>query len=122
MSDNIEGLERPKPTDFSGSNQASVRKLDHHNNSGVASLIYGGPQTILADTTSDPGNEYYGFAAPGSDTVEGRADARWRIMKVTGSEVRWAYTTLDPAIPGTGPDFAGRPVMIWDDRLIHDYA
>ena len=117
------GRERPeKAGDAGNNNTGGVKLLDHHNNSGQMVSIYGGSQTVLIDDTTTPGTTYVGTAAPGSDTVAGKADDRWKIMASDDTGVRWAYTTLDPGVEGTGPDYAGRPDQIWDDRAALPYA
>jgi hypothetical protein len=119
----LAGTHRPEKFGTrTNNNTVGVARVDHHANGAQMSSVYGAPQTILIDDTTTLGTTYVGFAAPGSDTVEGRADNRWKIMASSDSGVRWAHTILDPATPGTGPDYAGRPEHVWDDRASLDYA
>lgn len=114
----VSGRHVPTPQGHPGNNNSSsVVETDHlHNGAQMVALTIAA-HTIICDEVSDV-LTYVGYAAPGSDTEEGRADARWRIAQLTPTGIRWAYVTD----PNDGTIYAGRPQHVWNNRADFDYA
>lgn len=113
----VSGRHRPEPEKAytANNNTSSVVQVDHHHNGAQMVALNVSPQTIICDEVS-ANLKYIGYAAPGSDTAEGRAADIWRIAKLTDTGIRWAYVVIDEVV------IAGRPMHSWDDRADHDYA
>lgn len=70
--------------------------------------------TILLDQSSST-VLYMGFAQPGSDTVSGKADARWRIKKIDTT------TSTNQKIT-TWADGNSLYDNVWNDRATLTYS
>lgn len=96
-------------------NSSSVIETDALHNGAQMVALYIGPQTILCDEVS-ASLKYVGYASPGSDTAEGRAEKIWKIAELSDTGLRWAYVTENETV------YAARPEHVWNDRSGLNYA
>lgn len=113
----VNGRHRPEPEKAytANNNSSSVIEVDHYHNGAQMVALNVSPQTIVCDEVS-VNLKYVGYAAPGSDTIEGRAAEIWRIAELTDTGIRWAYVEINGVV------LAGRPMFAWDDRANLAYA